>query len=66
MFIHKAILEVIISADTVITEPLECARETITKLDCTDAKTGKTGFQIQFEVCSNLYFGKLCQIIIMF
>ena len=39
------------TANTTITAPLECARETIAKLHCEDSKTGKTGFQIQFEVC---------------
>ena len=51
MFIHKAILEVIVSANT-----LQCASETIAKLDRKDSTTGKTGFQMQFEVCIILYY----------
>ena len=47
------------SANTIITSPLKCAREIITKLECKDSQTGKTGFQTQFEVCTGLYIIRL-------
>ena len=53
MFIHKAILEFILSSNTTITAP--CATKMVEKLDSKDLNTGKTGFQMQFEVCVNLY-----------
>ena len=50
MFIHKAILEVVEGGNTTITAPDENIIETIKQLATTEHETGKTGFQLQFEV----------------
>jgi len=50
LFIHKALLEVVENGNTAITAPTENMAETINQLAITDPETGKTSFQIQFEV----------------
>jgi len=52
MFIHKAVLEAAMSANTIITAPL--ANKLMAKLASKDPKSGKTGFQMQFEVCIDI------------
>ena len=54
MFIHKALLEAVENGNTAITAPNENMAETINQLASTDPETGKTGFQIQFEVLLTL------------
>ena len=51
-FIHNALLEHIACGDTSIAAPISNVEEKIDELSKCNPETNKTGFQLQFEVCS--------------
>ena len=54
MFIHMALLEYINCGDTSIVAPINNVQNKIDELSTLNPKKGKTGFQMQFEVCRNI------------
>ena len=52
MFIHDAVLEALICGETQI--PAQLLPDTVKQLDSCDQQSGKTGYEIQFEVSNNL------------
>ena len=50
MFLHDAVLEALMCGDTSIAAPVKDAKEKVAELAKVDPKTGKTGFETQFEV----------------
>ena len=52
MFLHDALLEALMCGDTSIAAPVKDAKEKVAELAKVDPKTGKTGFETQFEVAT--------------
>lgn len=50
MFLHDTILEALMCGDTSIAAPVKDAKDKVAELAKADPKTGKTGFETQFEV----------------
>ena len=50
MFLHDTILEALMCGDTSIAAPVKDAKDKVAELAKVDPKTGKTGFETQFEV----------------
>ena len=53
MFLHDTILEALMCGDTSIAAPVKDAKEKVSELAKVNPRTGKTGFETQFEVSIN-------------
>ena len=50
MFLHDTILEALMCGDTSIAAPVKDAKDKVSELAKVNPRTGRTGFETQFEV----------------